>query len=391
MSTELLSQIDDAIQQQNTAEVIDRLITELEAAGDYQHLFDALILKKRHELGLPLLQVNAVDELSDAILTEYEDAYRTSARKVGGLFLAANQIPQAWLYFRTIGEQEPVSQALEKVEYNEQAEPELTEQLISIAFYEGVNPTKGLELILKTGTMCNAVTVMEQQLHQLPRSEQRNAARLLIGELYRELQENLNAHAAQLSRAGSSGLSVHQIVEAHPEVFAEGNYHVDSSHLHSVVRFAQALQHDDPELSLARELAEYGRCLSRELQYPEQPPFEDFYDAHLAYFDVLEKQNQEAGLDYFRDKLKQAEEEHERQLCALVLVDLLGMTDRLDEAVDVARQYLANVEDQSFSFISLCQQAGRLDVLQEVAREKNDIITYTAASLQSNPVRPPAQ
>ena len=34
---------------------LDRLANDLDAAGDYRALLDAMLLKARHELGLPLI------------------------------------------------------------------------------------------------------------------------------------------------------------------------------------------------------------------------------------------------------------------------------------------------------------------------------------------------
>ena len=70
-------------------------------------------------------------------------------------------------------------------------------------------------------------------------------------------------------------------------------------------------------------------------------------------------------------------------MLAYVLVDLLVRIERIDAALELAKEHLKDVEDPAgFSFASLCQQAGRMDLLQTVAREKGDLVSYTAALLQ---------
>ena len=70
-------------------------------------------------------------------------------------------------------------------------------------------------------------------------------------------------------------------------------------------------------------------------------------------------------------------------MLAYVLVDLLMRVDRPGDAVEVAAQYLKDVEDPNgFSFAELCREAGRLDLLQNVAKEKGDLVAYTAALVQ---------
>jgi hypothetical protein len=55
----------------------------------------------------------------------------------------------------------------------------------------------------------------------------------------------------------------------------------------------------------------------------------------------------------------------------------------LDDAVRVAEEHLKDVDTSSgFSFAQLCQQAGRLDALRQVSREKGDLVRYTAALVE---------
>ena len=71
-------------------------------------------------------------------------------------------------------------------------------------------------------------------------------------------------------------------------------------------------------------------------------------------------------------------------MLAFVLVDLLCRVDRLDEALQVAEQHLTNLDPSTgFSFAELCHKAGRLDVLQKVSRERDDLVGFTAALLEA--------
>ena len=89
-----------------------------------------------------------------------------AAREVGQLFLDAGQVPQAWPYFRTIGEFDPVARAIEslapKAEYDE-----AQEEIMQIALYEAAHPVKGLELLLHSHGTCNTITALDQQMQQM--------------------------------------------------------------------------------------------------------------------------------------------------------------------------------------------------------------------------------
>ena len=71
---------------------------------------------------------------------------------------------------------------------------------------------------------------------------------------------------------------------------------------------------------------------------------------------------------------------------AQVLVKLLLECGKLDEAIDVAAAHLAGIPESGLacpSLNELCQKAGQSDRLAQVARETGDLVSFTAAHLQS--------
>ena len=99
----------------------------------------------------------------------------------------------------------------------------------------------------------------------------------------------------------------------------------------------------------------------------------------MNYFRVIADEGREEALDYFRHKLATTDDDADRPMLAYVLVDLLTRVDKLDEALDAAKEHLQDVEEPGFSFSELCRQAGRLDVLRDAAQQRGDAVTYTAA------------
>src|SRR4051812_37845350 len=115
--TELtFEELDDLEHRQGAGASIDRLIESFRDARDYHRLFDALLLKRRFEMGLSLVQPTSFEGIPDEHQEEFEDSYVDAAREVGDMFLADGNIPQAWMYFRTIREPEKVAEALNQVE-----------------------------------------------------------------------------------------------------------------------------------------------------------------------------------------------------------------------------------------------------------------------------------
>ena len=112
---------------------------------DYAKLFQLRVLRKRFELGLPLIQSGPGEDVPADKRTEYEQAFIQAAREAGELFLAANDIPRAWPYFRAIGEHTPVVAAIERTE-----EHENMAGIIEIAYQEQIHPRKGFRIDFET-------------------------------------------------------------------------------------------------------------------------------------------------------------------------------------------------------------------------------------------------
>ena len=370
-------------QTQGARAAIDRLIETLQADKDYHKLFDALLIKKKFELGLPLVRPTSFDDVPQDKQQEFEESYVDSARNIGMLFLEQKNIPQAWVYLRTVREIEPVKQAIEELEISREPSEE-TEELLNIALHEGAHPVKGLEMMLATHGTCNTVTALDQTINQLSPEDRQRAAGLLVTVLYDDLKHTLQQEVQQKIATESPADTIRELIAGRDWLFEEGNYHIDVSHLNAVVRFSRFLNPGNPILQKAMELAEYGVRLAEQFQYPGDPPFDDFYAAHLQFFKVLADQDRDEGLAFFHKKLDSVPDEDDKPMIAYVLVDLLTRIGRLDEAVEPAERYLKNVDESSgFSFTQLCQEAGRIDVLLNTAREKGDLVAFTAALLQT--------
>src|SRR5262245_51663229 len=100
--------IEELLQSGNADAAFDGLIERFRRDKQYRLIFDARMLKRRLDLGLPLVSLSTLGDLPDAVRQPYQDAYIHAAREVGDLFLADGDIPGAWTYFRAIGDAKPV-------------------------------------------------------------------------------------------------------------------------------------------------------------------------------------------------------------------------------------------------------------------------------------------
>src|SRR5262249_10925608 len=135
---EAFDALDHALAGAGAPAVLDLLVTHLDARGEYRALLDALLLKARHELGLPLVQVGGLNDVPEPARSTYEERYVAAIREVGGKLLDSGDVVGAWPYFRAIGDPDPVARAIEAYEPSEN--DDRLNALVEVAFNQGANP-----------------------------------------------------------------------------------------------------------------------------------------------------------------------------------------------------------------------------------------------------------
>src|ERR1700680_3530245 len=156
MPEDVFGTLEQLLESENPSSSFDLLIGQFRAAKDYRSLFEARLMRKRLELGLPLFLTDDLSALSSEVRDAYSQAVTEAARYVGELFLSDGEIAQAWPYLRATGDSARVADAIEKVEAGDGVD-----RIIEIAFQEGVHPAKGLELMVAKYGICQALSAFE--------------------------------------------------------------------------------------------------------------------------------------------------------------------------------------------------------------------------------------
>ncbi len=367
--------IDQALGSGGPEAGFDLLARKVLEEKNYPLLFEVRLLKKRHELGLPLIQVDDSAPMPPDTRREYDKAFIDAAREVGGLFLADGNIQRAWPYFRAIGETAPVAAAIDKFDSQEGFEP-----IIEIAYMERVSPYKGFQMILSNYGICRAIT----SFGQFPSREGRDESlRLLTHTLHAELLESLKRAIARNEEQAPDTVSVPALMAGRDWLFEGHSYYVDTSHLTSVIRFGLDL--NDPEtLGLAIELAEYGAHLGSMFQERSDPPFENFYVDHGVYLRALRGEDVDAAVAHFRAKVEGYDMAETGSAPAQILVGLLARLERYAEAIEISLRYLTEVNPSELACpnaLQLCYLAGDFDRLKTLSRERGDLLNYVAQAL----------
>ncbi len=376
MNTSLFESLQQTLEKNGPAQAIDTLCQSLKESNDYAGLFYAMLMKKRHELGLNPIPTGSNQDIPAHAQEKFEEGIRDAARTVGKLYLDEGNIPQAWMYFRMLGESQPVADALAKLE---PAQDQDIQPLVEIAFHHGVLPEKGFEWVLQRYGMCSAVTVLSGETHFAPEHRARCIHRL-VKALHHELMERLRGEIERQQGFAPTATSIPALIEGRDWLFADEFYHIDLSHLNSTVQMAMQLE-KCPELSLVRELCAYGKRLSPRFHFNAEPPFERQYHDYDHYLAVLMGDDVEANLQHFKNKLVAENPEDQTTFPAEVLINLLVRIGRSEEALEIARQHLPNTENARLScpgITELCQQTKNYKVLAEVAKGQGNAVNYLA-------------
>lgn len=375
-----LDELHATFQAQGPAAVLERLIASLKEAKDYQSLFYALLMKKRHELGLAPIATGNNNDVPADNLEAFEEGIRHASRTVGQLFLDDGNLSQAWPYFRMIGEPGPVKNVLEGTTLGPDDDPQ---PYIGIAFHEGVLPTKGFDWLLSRYGICNAITTVSAGEMPFGPEVRHYCIRKLIHTLHGDLMERLKGEVQAKQGFAPTGKTIQELIDGRDWLFADDYYHVDLSHLNSVIQMSSQLD-TVADLTLARDLCKYGQKLSTRFGFQTDPPFENLYVDYDVFLSILIGADLEKHLDHFRKKAADADPETVGPYPAEVLVNLLLRIGRPAEALDISRKYLAaNAEGRHTcpSFVELCQQTKSYQALAEVSREQGNPINFTAALL----------
>src|SRR5579863_6676363 len=218
------------LQSQDPASSLDYLIGQFRESKDYHLLFEARLMKKRLELGLPLIQAPNLGALPREVQAKYQQFLVEAAQETGELFLASGDIPKAWPYLRATGDVERVAAAIERADPGENVEG-----VIEIAFMQGVHPAKGLELVIEKFGVCRALTYFGGSGGAKDREQ---CIAVLARSIYSELAASLDNAIQERDGRGTGLTSIQGLIEGRDWVFGEYSSYIDPSHLVSVLQYS---------------------------------------------------------------------------------------------------------------------------------------------------------
>lgn len=374
-------QLQATVRDRGVAAALEDLAKQLLADKRYHELFEARKMQLRQRLGLPLSSAESTDDLPPETRTKLEDGLIEACREVGLLLLDAGRVREGWMYLRPVGDRAAAREALAKIDNDDGN----LEELVEVCLYEGVDPARGFDLVLRNYGTCNAITTFEGALSQHSLPHKRIAAAMLVDHLHGELVKSVRADIARQEGAEPPEGTLRELVADRPWLFGEYSYHLDTTHLASTVRCARLLD-ARPQLEKALDLTEYGRRLSRQYQYQGDEPFAEIYPSHALYYQALVGQNVDEAIAYFQEKAKSLDPRDHGTLAIEIYVELLSRIGRAKEAIEASTRLLPKDTRPlgiAPTLLELSRQAGDYNAMLAHCREQGDLLGFATALAQS--------
>ncbi len=318
-------------QREQPLEMLDRMIEHFRQSRKPMELFEALKMRIRHQLGLPLVPQEDEVARPDEIERQLEVGLLEACRETGTMLIEEGKVGEGWMYLRPTGETELARELISKVEITEENYDEITQVLL----HEGVDISRGYQAVLDHQGTCNSITVYDQYLASRGKADRQAAAACLLDHFYDELTELVRGDIARREAPAGDQETLAEMIQKRKWVLDEGGYHLDTTHLSSTVRIASSLQQPE-QLRKAWELTQYGRRLHHQFQYPGDEPFVDFYPAYATFYATLLGENVDAGLKYFERKARSVDPVQHGTAATETYIDLMDRVGRSADAVRAA-------------------------------------------------------
>ena len=369
-------------EREHPAKMLERMIEHFRETRKPMELFEALKMRIRQQLDLPL--VAQEDEVSrpEEVERQLEVGLLDACREAGTMLIEDGKVGEGWLYLRPTGDMELAKKLIAEVEIND----DNYDEMIQVLLHEGVDVGRGYQAILKHQGTCNSITVYDQYLTQRSKSDRQAAAACLLDHFYDELSEMVRADIASREAPAGEDESLIDMIGKRKWLLEGGGYHLDTTHLSATVRVASSLE-DPAQHRKAWELTQYGRRLHHQFQYPGDEPFADFYPAYATFYATLLGDNVDAGLKFFERKARSVDPREHGTAAIETYVDLLDRVGRPAEAVRAAVELVPDDVPPQRIVPLLIEIAGRAKAagdgeafnhVSEYCEKHDDVLGYAA-------------
>jgi len=351
----------------------------------------------RIELGLPAVHTDLsgahVATQQEAISPELQDQLDKklleACAEVGTALMRAGNLQEGWMYLRAVGDRQATADAMRDVPVTQ----DNLDTVLGLLVHEAIDVARGTKLSLEMRGTCNTITMLDSVVSMRGRADQQAAVGTLVEHVHAELLSSLKSDIVRREKCdGTSPVhsesSLETLLSTRPTLLRDGTYHLDTTHLSSTVRFARILDNEQ-QLRLAVDMAQYGRQLHSQYQYPSEEPFADLYPMSLGMFRALLGEHVDSALKMFLQKAESLDPQEHGTVAIETYADLLTRVGKPAEAL----QFLIKKMPRGMrpfgiapSLLELAEASQDFQAMLNHAKERGDLVGFAAALLQSRTV-----
>lgn len=351
----------------------------------------------RIELGLPAVHTDLsgahVATQQEAISPELQDQLDKklleACAEVGTALMRAGNLQEGWMYLRAVGDRQATADAMRDVPVTQ----DNLDTVLGLLVHEAIDVARGTKLSLEMRGTCNTITMLDSVVSMRGRADQQAAVGTLVEHVHAELLSSLKSDIVRREKCdGTSPVhsesSLETLLSTRPTLLRDGTYHLDTTHLSSTVRFARILDNEQ-QLRLAVDMAQYGRQLHSQYQYPSEEPFADLYPMSLGMFRALLGEHVDSALKMFLQKAESLDAQEHGTVAIETYADLLTRVGKPAEAL----QFLIKKMPRGMrpfgiapSLLELAEASQDFQAMLNHAKERGDLVGFAAALLQSRTV-----
>ena len=340
-STDLFETLLETTLESGPAAAASLLVEEMRREERYAELFEALKMLHRIELGLPAVHTDMTgghsssqqETMSPDLQDQLDKKLLAACTEVGTALMRKGNLQEGWMYMRAVGDRQATADAMRDVPVTQ----DNLDTVLGLLVHEAIDVGRGTKLSLEMRGTCNTITMMDSVVSMRGRADQQAAVGTLVEHVHLELLSSLKADIVGREKCDASS-SVHSttslelLLSTRPTLLRDGTYHLDTTHLASTVRFARILDNHH-QLRLAADIAQYGRQLHSQYQYPSEEPFADLYPMSLAMFRALLGEHIDEALKMFLQKAESLDPQEHGTVAIETYADLLTRVGRPTEAM----------------------------------------------------------
>lgn len=393
----MFDSLEKSVLENGPAAAAQLLANTMRRDARYPELFEALKMLHRIELGLPAVHTDLsgahLATQQEAMLPELQDQLDKrllgACAEVGTALMRAGNLQEGWMYLRAVGDRQATADAMRDVPVTQ----DNLDTVLGLLVHEAIDVARGTKLSLEMRGTCNTITMLDSVVSMRGRADQQAAVGTLVEHVHAELLSSLKSDIVRREKCDGtspvhSETSLETLLSTRPTLLRDGTYHLDTTHLSSTVRFARILDNEQ-QLRLAVDMAQYGRQLHSQYQYPSEEPFADLYPMSLGMFRALLGEHVDSALKMFLQKAESLDPQEHGTVAIETYADLLTRVGKPAEAL----QFLIKKMPRGMrpfgiapSLLELAEASQDFQAMLNHAKERGDLVGYAAALLQSRTV-----